>query len=474
VKKGGCVFVSTTVWSRPIIVRISRAIFLAVLRRPRSLVTGVSLVCVLLVALAVAPGAFASTTDELRGEWKLELKCDCTFPVADTNTLVGTALISQMDLASGAFFGTTILPSPLSDYRGEIKGTVTENKLELYFGSESPVGDFDFIVGPEVMTEGIVESGGDRISGPGEYAPGTEVAEKGSIVAEKIRSWAQIEKEEEEERIKAEKEQFEREGREKGQKEGREKGEREGREKGEQEGRETAEQEVKLKAEQEAVERSAKEAQAKAEREAKEKVEKEAAEKAETQAREKIEREVREKIEKEAKELAAKEAKQKAEKQAKERLRDSGQTAVLVGKSFTVAASGQFSLQLTNANGYAISGVLTLVPSPAAATKSSVGPGGASGGTSGGAPSKGNPSKGNGTTGKAKPVVLAEAAYTIASHSSRTVQLKLSKSALAELEHHKTLQLLATVATRVGGKPSSTKTYEITLKLAPAKTPASK
>jgi hypothetical protein len=431
----------------------------------------VSLVCVLLIALAAAPGAFASTTDELRGEWKLELKCDCTFPVADSNTLVGTALISQMDLTSGAFFGTTILPSPLDDYRGEIKGTVTENKLELYFGSESPVGDFDFIMGPEVMTEGLVESGGDRISGPGEYAPGTEVAEKGSIVAEKIRSWAQIEKEEEEEKIKAEKEQFEREGREKGQKEGREKGEREGREKGENEGREKAEQEVKLKAEQEAVERSAKEAQAKAEREAKEKLEKEAAEKAEAQAREKIEREVREKIEKEAKELAAKEAKQKAEKQAKERLRGSGQTAVLVGKSFTVTASGQLSLRVTNANGYSISGVLTLVPSPAAATKSSVGPGGTS---SGGAPSKGNPSKGNSTAGKAKPVVLAEAAYTIASHSSGTVQLKLSKSALAELERHKTLQLLATLTTRAGGKPSSTKTYEITLKLAPAKTPASK
>jgi hypothetical protein len=141
-----------------------------------------------------------------------------------------------------------------------------------------------------------------------------------------------------------------------------------------------------------------------------------------------------------------------------------------VGKSFTVAASGQFSLRLTNANGYSISGVLTLVPSPSAATKSSVG----SGGTSGGAPSKGNPSTGNSTAGKAKPVVLAEAAYTIASHSSATVQLKLSKGALAELEHHKTLQLLATLTTRAGGKPSSTKTYEITLKLAPAKTPASK
>ncbi|HEV3321793.1 MAG TPA: hypothetical protein VG147_06310 [Solirubrobacteraceae bacterium] len=444
--------------------RTSRAILLAVFRRPRSLVTGVSLACVLLVALAGAPGAFASTTDELRGEWKFELNCGCTFPTG-SNTLEITALISKMDQETGEFSGTTSFDGYPGEFTENLtskeKPHVTGNKAAFVLESETPDGVFFMVV-----NEGNVLDGGSEMFGAGIYDAGTPYEEQGTFVAKQIRSWAEIEKEEKEKKEKAEKERIEREGREKGEREGRAKGEQEGLAKGEQEGKAKAEQEVKLKAEQEATERTAKEAQAKTEREAREKTEKEAAEKAEAQTREKIEKEVREKLEKEAKELAAKEAKQKAEKQAKERLRSGGgQTAVLVGKSFTVAASGQLSLQLTNANGYSISGVLTL--DPATATKAGAG----AGGTSGGAPSKGKSTagKGSSTTGKAKPVVLAEAAYTIASHSSKTVQLKLSKSALTELEHHKTLQLVASVTTRAAGKPSSTKTYEITLKLASAK-----
>jgi hypothetical protein len=364
-----------------------------------------------------------------------------------------------MNLETGEFSGTTSFFGFPGEFVENLttkeKPHVAGNKAVFVLLNGSPDGDVYIVV-----NEGTVTEGGSAMSGDGIFEAGTPYEAPATFVANKIRSWAEIEKEEKEKKEKAEKEQFEREGREKGEKEGREKGEQEGRAKGEQEGKAKAEQEVKLKAEQEATERTAKEAQAKAEREAKEKAEKEAAEKTETQAREKIEKEVREKLEKEAKELAAKEAKLKAEKQAKERLRSgSGQAAVLAGKSFTVAASGQLALQLTNANSYSISGVLTL--SPATATKSTSG----AGGTSGGAPT----SKGKGTSGKAKPAVLAEAAYTIASHSSKTVQLKLSKSALAELEHHKTLQLLATVTTRAAGKPSSTKTYQITLKLASAK-----
>ncbi len=417
-----------------------------------------SLACILLLAIAGAPSTFASTTDELRGEWSIELTCGCTFPFIGGSTLEGTSVISKMNQETGEFSGATSIEGYPGEFTENLttkeKPHVTGNQVVFVLVNGSPGGDFYIVV-----NDGTVTGGGSEMSGSGIFDADTKDEEPGSFVAKKIRSWAQIEKEEKEKQEKAEKEQFEREGREKGEKEGREKGEQEGRAKGEQEGKAKAEQEVKLKAEQEATERSTKEAQAKAEREAKEKAEKEAAEKADTQVREKIEKEVREKIEKEAKELAAKEAKRKAETQAKERLRSgSGQAAVLVGKSFTVAASGQLSLQLTNTNGYAISGALTL--SPATATKSSSG----AGGTSGGAPSKGK-----GTAGKAKPVVLAEASYSIASHASKTVLLKLSKSALVELEHHKTLQLLATVTTRAAGKPSGAKTYQITLKLASAK-----
>ncbi len=412
------------------------------------------LTCALLAALAMASGASASTTNELRGEWSIELKCQCQFPLIGGETLKGTALISTMDLETGVFSGTTDIMAEAGEFVENLmtkeKPHVTENKVEYIIRSQSPGGEFYFVV-----PEGTVAGGGNEMSGPGIYNPGSPFEEQGSFVAKKTRSWALIEKEEEEKRLRAEKEKFEKEGREKGEKEGREKGEQEGRAKGELEGlgkgelegKEKAEQEVKLKAAQEATERAAKEAQAKTEREAKEKAEKEAAEKAVTQGREKAEKEAREKIEKEAK--------QKAEKEAKEHPRvATGQPAVLVGKSFTVTTAGQLSLELTNANGYAVTGALTL--GPATAAKSAAASGGA-------------PSKGKGTTGKAKQVVFAEAPYTIASHASKTVQLKLSKSALAELEHHKTLQLVATLTTRATGKPSSTKTYDITLKLAPAK-----
>jgi hypothetical protein len=427
----------------------------------------VLLTCALFAMIAtIAPGAFASTTDELRGEWKFELECQCELPYADSNTLTGTALISTMNQATGEFSGST----EFDGYPGEFvenltskeKPHVTGNKVVYVLVNATPGGDFFFVV-----NEGTVAGGGDEMSGAGIFNADTPYEEQGSFTAKKIRSWAEIEKELKEKKEREEKEKLEREGREKGEKEGREKGEKEGREKGEQEGRskgeqegrEKAEQEVKLKAEQEATQRAAAEAQAKSEREAKEKTEKEATEKAETQGREKAEREAREKIEREAAERSAKEAKQKAEKEAKERLRsNTGQPAVLAGKSFTVATSGQLSLELTNANGYTVSGALTL--SPAATTKSASG----AGGTAGGAPGNGK-----GTTGKAKSIVLAEAAYTIASHGNKTVELKLAKSALAELEHHKTLQLVATVTTRASGKPSSTKSYDITLKLAPPK-----
>ena len=66
-----------------------------------------SLGCVLLVALAGAPGAFASTTDELRGEWKFVFTCGCELPLIGGHTLEGTSVISKMNLETGEFSGTT-------------------------------------------------------------------------------------------------------------------------------------------------------------------------------------------------------------------------------------------------------------------------------------------------------------------------------------------------------------------------------
>lgn len=362
----------------------------------------------------LASTASASTTVDLRGEWSLTFNCaECQFVLGEPHTLHGTSVIRQMDASSGNFSGSVLLGGVLP---GTIIGDLSASAFSSMVVEVMTPAPYAF-----TMTSGTVNGGENEISGTGYFGPPGPSGQAGTLTAKKLRSYEAIVKEE---------------------------------------------QEKKEKAEKEAKERAEKVAKEKAEKEAKELVEKEAKEK-ETQAKEKAEQEARatqeakEKTEKEAQ--AAREAKAKSEAEAKaaqaaqaakeakereEREKSSkggkvvGQSAGLSGKTFAVSSSGLVSLGLSNPNGYAISGQVTLAM--ASAGKASHG------------------------TAKVKVTILGEGPYALSSHATKTVKLKLAKAALAALERQKTLRVVVKIATRAGGHATIVKTYTVSLKLAPA------
>ncbi len=196
-------------------------------------------------------------------------------------------------------------------------------------------------------------------------------------------------------------------------------------------------QEVKAREEKEheAIEQQEREA-----REAKEKVEREAKEKIEREARERTERETREKTEREAKE--------KSEREAREAIAKNSITKVTIppllsvgvsGKSLTVSASGVASLQIANPNPYAISGRVTLQIAPAGKTS-------------------GLASRASKTGGS-----LGTASFGISPQGEELVKVKLSQQGREELTHHKSLRVLATIATHAANQTTATKTFALTL-----------
>jgi hypothetical protein len=187
------------------------------------------------------------------------------------------------------------------------------------------------------------------------------------------------------------------------------------------------------------------EEQEKTEREAKEKAELEAKEKAEREAREKAEREAKEKAEREAKE---KRAREEAEK-AKPLPLPLPTIVALVSvepnsKTLTLGHSNTFSLDLTNPNATAVHGhvKLTLAKAGKASAKH--------------------------TTGPSKSSTLGESSFTISSHGSEILKIKLSSSGRAQLARHKTLRVLVAVTTQATGYTSAGKSYTLTLRAAKA------
>lgn len=176
--------------------------------------------------------------------------------------------------------------------------------------------------------------------------------------------------------------------------------------------------------------------------------EREAGEQQEREAKEKLEREAQEKLEREAKEKQEREAREAAATAAgKTTQQGGGSTPTLLsvelaGKSFTVGGSKVLSLQLTNPNPYAISGRVTLlVAGSGRAGKSST--------TSGGASKKAGS--------------LGTVSFGVAPNGKQLVKLKLSHRGRAELAHHKTLHVLATITTQANGQTTTTKTFSLTL-----------
>lgn len=361
----------------------------------RSALLGALLACVLLAGLGGV--ASASTTNDLRGEWSYVVKCSCTFPPPiGGSTLPGTVIISQMDLATGAFMATSTLdgfiPSPLS-------GTVTENQISLVLEVPSPEGS------NSLEATGTVEGGGSEITSSGAWTDPPSPAS--TFTAKRIRTYQQIEKEEEEKKKEIE-----------------------------------AREAKEAKEAQEAKE--AKEAKEAQEAKEKEQQSKEAQERA---AKEKVAQEAKaaqagkEKAEAEAKAAqAAQAAREAREREERERAAAGAMPAGLSAKTFTVGASGLVALGLSNPNDYSISGAVTLTSA----------------------------STGRASHGAARGRALASATYTISSHASKTVKLKLSKGARTALARHRTVQVVVRITTVATGHAAITKTYSVTLKAAAA------
>ncbi|MFZ1153373.1 MAG: hypothetical protein WAN93_00565 [Solirubrobacteraceae bacterium] len=192
---------------------------------------------------------------------------------------------------------------------------------------------------------------------------------------------------------------------------------------------------------QEVVNRETKEREAKEKKEKEEKEALEAKEKAEREAREKTAREAKEKQEREAREAAAKAVVIKTVPPPPPVIPAALVSVQLSGKSFTASASGQLSLQIGNPNAYAISGRVTLLVAQ---------------------------SGGSGKSSGKKATSLGTASFGISSSGKQLVKLKLSQKGRAELTHHKTLHVLATVITEASGQTTTTKTFSLTLHAAKA------
>jgi hypothetical protein len=197
--------------------------------------------------------------------------------------------------------------------------------------------------------------------------------------------------------------------------------------------REKAEQEAKEKAEQEAKEKAEQEAKAKAEQEAKEKAEKEAKAKAEQEAKAKAEQEAKAKAEREAR-----------EKQEKEIVKVLALVSVEPTARTSTVSGASLLLALDSPNDYAVQGHLTL-------SFTEVGK-----------------STGKHKAAKKKTVSLGSASFSLSSHGSDSVKVKLSQSARTELARHKTLHAILTVTTQSSGQPTTTKTFDVTLHAAKA------
>jgi hypothetical protein len=249
--------------------------------------------------------------ENIRGEWSLIVK-------VGSQTSSGTALIKSAASANNKFASSSALFESVvpGSFSGTLEGTTATVTVSSEAYGPAPALEF---VGEKIS----VKSGADSlsISGTGKlYSNKTLVSESATLLATRVKNYAEVTAREAKERAELE----------------------------------------------------AKEQEAKAEAEAKAKAEAEAKAKAEAEAKAKAEAEAKAKAEAEAKAKAEAEAKAKA----------LGKTALvsvrLLGNSFTLSHAGTLTLPVSNPNAYAISGRVTLaVPQSAKLGKASIAHGGA-------------------------------------------------------------------------------------------------
>ena len=377
----------------------------------------IAIASVLLALMAIAGTggtAGAAPPYDIRGEWTYTIVCGCGVSAP------GEMRLLQMNFTTGAFTGTTILSE---SFPGTASGTVagSQTSLSLHFPHTS-FGESTFTV-----NAATIEPTKNELAGSGTFSNGFG----GTIKAKRVGDLEQAEEKEKEEAERAQ------EAKEKAEKEAKEREIKEAEEKPIREKEEAERHELEAKEAQEAKERQ----QLKEQQEAKEA--KEAQEAKETQ-------EAKAKQAKEQQEAKAKqEAKEREEKAAKEAPAPSGPSpsgptgpatkaptpAKPNTKTLAVSGSGVVLLELSNPNAFGISGSVAL----AAGAKTS------------------------GAMSKHKSTPLAQSAFAIASHGTKLVKLKLSRSAAAALADHRSLRVLVEITTRAAGQLSTTKTYGITL-----------
>jgi flagellar motor protein MotB len=348
-----------------------------------------------LLTLTGVVDAASATPYDFRGEWSVEAVCKaCTFPGIDKSKINGTALITT-ESAGGAYSGSALLESISGSMSGTVTGTT---QVSAHLEAGTPDGNLVFNV-----PDGTLNPAQNTFTGEGtwQFPPNSGEA---VVSGHRLRTIAEVEKEE---KILKEK---------------REKEEQEGKEK-----REKEEAEATKRAK-EAEEAKTKEAEAA-------KAKEDAEQEAQAKQREKEAQEQKSRAERVAKETEY-EAKARAEYEAKEReAQQPSGPATLVGKTLALGGSGSLSLQLSNPNGSSVSGEVVLLAASGHASKK----------------------------GKGAATVLGKGSFTLSSHGTVTVKLKLSHSTLAEFAHHHTLQATARVTTRVTGKAPLVATYAVTV-----------
>jgi outer membrane biosynthesis protein TonB len=288
-----------------------------------------TLIGVLVSLVGVVSTAQAAPYD-MRGEWSMEAVCQgCAFPKIEQKAIAFTALLREEE-GSGNFSGTTLAEGL---FTGTMSGTVvgtTELSASIAFPSvlKEPLSF--------ILPHGTIEAATNAISGAGtwEYGAGpSKESGKATFVGRRLRTLAEVEKEEQEIQEKIEKEE-----------------------------KETTE---KAQHEQEAREQKEKEEPAERAKEAEEVKQKEAAALAQY---EKEVLEQRTRFETETKEAA--ERATRVEQETKAREAHASGPATLVGKTFALGGSGSLSLKLSNPNGASVSvEVVLLAPSGHASKK---------------------------------------------------------------------------------------------------------
>ncbi len=147
------------------------------------LVLGLLLTCTLLAGFAASASA---STYEMRGEWSFEYKSSGQSPLAETG------LIDHANEATGAFSGTFKASVGVET---SLEGTLTGTNVSFTSTTVAPFGTVTFVA--DAVT---LDTTTNELSGTGAYYLNGTYDEAGEVKATRLRSYKQIEEQEQREK----------------------------------------------------------------------------------------------------------------------------------------------------------------------------------------------------------------------------------------------------------------------------------